>query len=607
LIAITFRYYQNLIKTLRHPNYLTTGMRPGQDLSPINQLTAKLASTQVTSTYLKKSNVRNQIVFLLFLLSACAKQSTPMGGPRDLDAPKVISIYPEDKSLNTKPTKIQLEFDEYIKLDNATKNIIITPRVKKDELIITALKNMVIIELNQELEDSTTYVFNFQNSIQDLSESNPADNLKLVFSTGPNIDSLELSGSVNTYFPDSRAPFDNILVGLYEANDTTDLFTAAPYYISQVDSIGNFIISNIKEGKYRVYSWKDENNTLKAEYKSELFDFISDTLSISENISTVIFNLAKGDQTPIRLLRSSAYGAAYDLVLNKNPVDVMLESKSLGQTIFYTEADKRIRLYSINPEEDSIATKVILTDSVGNSLDSLVWSKFESSDRKKEELTIQANSGKSFFRKLQIELTFNKPVLHVNTDSLFISFDTASIIPIRREMIFFEDSSRRDKLYINLTLADSILQEIFTLNARDSTFQDIENVFNKDALKANYKKLRRETLADEISGTILGNSGPYIVQLISKNEVKKDLYIETGNEFSFTLVEAGEYQIRVIADRNKNRRWDPGNFVLRRSAEQVFYFEDEDKSRDITIRAGWTVPSQQINSTPQTGFKPEEN
>ena len=96
--------------------------------------------------------------------------------------------------MNTNPKEIRLEFDEYIKLDNATKNIIITPRVKKDELIITALKNMVIIELNQQLEDSTTYVFNFQKSIQDLSESNPAENLKLVFSTGPSIDSLELSG-----------------------------------------------------------------------------------------------------------------------------------------------------------------------------------------------------------------------------------------------------------------------------------------------------------------------------------------------------------------------------------------------------------------------------
>ncbi len=530
-----------------------------------------------------------------------------MGGPRDLDPPKVISIYPENKSLNAKPTDIRIEFDEYIKLDNATKNIIITPRVKKDELIITALKNMVIIELNQELEDSTTYVFNFQKSIQDLSESNPAENLKLVFSTGPSIDSLELSGSVNTYFPDSRAPFDNIIVGLYEANDTTDLFTAAPYYISQADSVGNFTISNIKEGKYRAYSWKDENNTLKAEYKSELFDFISDTLNISENISKVIFNLAKGDQTPIRLLRSSTFGAAYDLVLNKNPVEVGLKSENIGKSIFYTQADKRVRLYSISPEADSIATKIMLADSVGNSLDSMVWTKFESSDRKKEELTIQANSGKSFYQNLQIELTFNKPVLNINTDSLYISFDTASIIPIRRDMMFFEDSSRKDRLLINLSITDSIPQEIFTLNARDSTFQDIENVFNKEPLKANYKKLKRETLADEISGTIVGNSGPYIVQLISKNEVKRDQYIETGNAFSFTLVEAGEYQIRVIADRNKNRRWDPGNFALKRSAEQVFYFEDEDKSRNITIRAGWTVPSQQINSTPQTGLKPAEN
>jgi len=236
----------------------------------------------------------------------------------------------------------------------------------------------------------------------------------------------------------------------------------------------------------------------------------------------------------------------------------------------------------------------------------MIWTKFESSDRKKEELTIQANSGKSFFQKLQIELTFNKPVLNINTDSLFISFDTASVIPIRHDMMYFEDSSRRDKLFIYLNIADSIPQEIFTLHAKDSTFLDIENIFNKETVKANYKKIKRETLADEISGTILENSGPYIVQLLSKNEVKREQYIETGNAFSFTLVEAGEYQIRVIADRNKNRRWDPGNFVIKRLAEQVFYFEDQDKNRNITIRAGWTVPSQQINSTPQTGFQPKQ-
>ncbi len=558
---------------------------------------------RVLSIYLKRSKVRNLIVlFLVILISSCAKQSTPMGGPRDLDPPKVISMSPENNSLNSTPKEIELVFDEYIKLDNATKNIIITPRVNKDEVIVSALKNIVTIELNQELEDSTTYVFNFQKSIQDLSEGNPAENLKLVFSTGSSIDSLTFSGSVNTYFPDARDPFENLLIGLYEANDTTDLFTASPYYISQTDSTGNFTITNIKAGSYRAYAWKDANNSLKAEYKSELFDFIPDTLTINQNISDVTFNLAKGDQTPIRILRSSPVGLSYDVILNKNPISIDLETEELGKSIFYSESDKRISLYSKSPLTDSIPMKIQLADSVGNTIDSLIWSKFEPSERKKEELTIQPNSGKSFYQNLAIELKFNKPIIDINTDSLFISYDTASVIPVTKQMLAFSDSSRRDKLLISLVIADSLAQEIFTLNAKDSTFQDIEQVYNKDPLKANYRKLKRETLADEISGSILGTSGPYIVQLLNKDEIKRELYLPTGNTFSFALIEAGIYQIRVIADSNGNKRWDPANFESKRLAEQVFYFEDEDQSKDITIRAGWTVPAQLIVARPKTGI-----
>ncbi len=546
------------------------------------------------------------IICLVILFSSCAKQSTPLGGPRDQIPPKPITISPGDKSTAIKPVQITIEFDEFVKLENATKNIIITPRVNKDKLIITALKNIVTIDLNQELEDSTTYVFNFQKVVQDISESNPAENLKLVFSTGSYIDSLSFSGTINTYFPSARAPFENLLVGLYQANDTTDLFTAPPYYISQSDSLGNFMISNIKEGKYRAYSWKDENNSLKAEYKSEIFDFIPDTILISSNIDNVIFNLAKGDQTPLRLLRSSPLGSSYELVFNKNPTEILLQSEGLGQTIFYTVEDKRLKLYSEKPISDSIATKVSLRDSVGYSIDSLVWAKFETSERKKEELTINANSGKSFYQSLQIELSFNKPVLKINTDSLFVSFDTASVFPVTYKMLSFEDSSRRDKLLINLTFPDSIPYEIFTLNAKGSTFQDIEKVFNKEALKANYKKLKRETLADEISGSIMGIEGPFIVQLMSKGEVRKEQFISTGNTFSFILVEAGNYQVRVIADSNGNKRWDPANIDQKRLAEQVFYFKDDDDSLDITIRAGWTIPSQVISSTPKTGLTTED-
>ncbi|WP_332912175.1 Ig-like domain-containing domain [Algoriphagus boritolerans] len=138
------------------------------------------------------------------------------------------------------------------------------------------------IKLNQELEDSTTYVFNFQKSIVDISEENPAENLKLVFSTGNSIDSLGISGTVGYYFPPSKPDFSNIIVGIYPLGDTTDVFTAPPYYLSQPDTTGNFNITNIKSGNYLAYAWKDLNGTLKAEFKSEEYDFILDTLVIEK-------------------------------------------------------------------------------------------------------------------------------------------------------------------------------------------------------------------------------------------------------------------------------------------------------------------------------------
>jgi hypothetical protein len=301
-------------------------------------------------------------------------------------------------------------------------------------------------------------------------------------------------------------------------------------------------------------------------------------------------------------LRSSTNARGYDVIYNKTPVQINIESEGLGQNIFYTEGDKRIKLFARESLTDSIETRISLLDSVGNKTDSLIYTKFEESERRKEELTISPNSGKSFYRELAMELTFNKPLQSIRYDSLYLSYDTASVIPIIPSMISFNDSMRMDKMKINMSIPDSIAFQIFTLNAKDSTFLDIEGVFNEKELKANYKKLRLEELADEISGSIIGAEGPFIIQLISKDEIKREEFINNGNTFSFKLVEAGIYQIRVIADTNGNKRWDPANFSENRLAEQVFYFLDEENSQNITIRAGWTVPDQIIKASPKTGI-----
>lgn len=541
----------------------------------------------------------------IFLYS-CAKQSTPMGGPIDETNPKVISLTPTQNSLNIKPETITIEFDEYIKLENASKNIIITPKINKDEIEITAIKNKVNIVLNQELEDNTTYVFNFQKSIEDLSEGNSAENLKLVFSTGPSIDSLSVKGNVYYVFPKNQQEYKDVLVGLYLANDSTDFFQTAPYYITQTDTAGNFQINNIKPGKYRGYAWEDANSNLKADFKSESFDFFLDTLEITQPIDSLIFNLSKGDQTPIKLIRSSPNGKQYDLVMNRNAADIKLKHPEIGKSIFYTTAtDKRIKLYTAQPILDSLQIGLEIKDSVGFHIDSVFYAKFQESDRKPEKLTITGNTGKSFYQKLPIELKFNKPLMQVNFDSLYIAYDTAQRIPITTEMLSFADSATRTLLKIEVPIPDDLAYELFTIKAADSTFFDIDGYFNEKQFTGNYRKLKKETLSDGISGKISGATGPFIVQLLNgKGEIAYSKTIEKTDKYQFTEIEPGTYEIRVIWDQNQNQRWDPANYKLKQYAEQVSYFEDpKTKKREITIRGGWSLEDQNIIMKPKTGLK----
>jgi hypothetical protein len=536
------------------------------------------------------------------LLSSCAKQSSPTGGPRDEDAPKLLESNPSDQSTLIRPEKIVLTFDEYVALDNPSKGIVITPKLKKELVEFSSLKNTVTVLLKQELEDSTTYVFDFQKSVVDLSEKNPAENLKLVFSTGPSIDSLYLSGSVRFPFPEANEDYKNVLVGVYPALDSTNVFTASPYYIGQVDTLGNFKLSNLKAGAYRAYAWRDTNGNLKAEFKNEEYDFLPDTLYLDHEEKGINFNLSKADLNPIKILRTSNFGRNFDVILNRNAIDTRITGKGIGEDILYVTGEKRIRFYPKSTQKDSLQLQISLRDSVGFTRDSLVWAKFPASERKPEKLNVTANSGKSFYQQLDMELTFNKPITQIKLDSLYVGYDSASVIPIHREMLSFADSLKRDILRIRMFIADSLSAEIFTLHAKDSTFQEIEGLFNEKTLTANYRKLKRNSLADGVSGQIEGASPPFILQLQnSQQEVAYELLVNEGTNFAFTLLEPGAYSLRIIEDKNGNKIWDPSNYMQGKLAERVFYYVGEEGSRELIIRGGWTIEDLLIKADPPTG------
>ena len=548
------------------------------------------------------------ILLTIFVLCiSCAKQSSPMGGPQDEDPPKLISSTPADQSTSISPEKIVLTFDEYVGLENANKGVVITPKINKDLVEFTALKNTITVLLKQELEDSTTYVFDFQKSVVDISERNPAEKLKLVFSTGTQIDSLSLSGSLRFPFSEQSEDYRNVLVGIYPLNDSTDVFTAPPYYLAQVDTMGNFNLSNLKAGSYRAYAWRDNNGNLKAESKSEDYDFLPDTIHLNpSSIDSAFFNLSKADLTPIKILRATNFGRNFDVILNRNPVKTTVEVDGLGENLFYVQGDKRIRFYPKTARTDSIPLKLTVQDSVGFSKDSLVWAKFPASERKPEKLSVEVNSGKSFYQNLNMKLTFNKPIANIQLDSLRLQADSV-FIPVRKEMLSFADSSMRDVLRIQAFIPDSIDSDLITLVAADSTFQDIEGAVNEKPLQANYKKLERKELADGISGEIRGAVGPLVVQLVNgKKEVAYESIVDKGNKFSFSLLEPGTYSLRILEDRNGNGIWDPSNYQMRKSAERIFYYEGEDKTRDLVVRGGWTVEDLVIRATNASGLKKSE-
>ena len=136
---------------------------------------------------------------LIIIIVACAKISTPSGGPRDRTPPVVVKSVPVNGAKNFQGNKIEIVFNEYVVLDNINEKFMVSPPMKKKPRVFIKGKG-VEVEFDEKLKDSTTYTFYFQDAIKDLNEGNILQNYQFVFSTGPVIDSLSVTGNIYNAF-----------------------------------------------------------------------------------------------------------------------------------------------------------------------------------------------------------------------------------------------------------------------------------------------------------------------------------------------------------------------------------------------------------------------
>ena len=218
---------------------------------------------------------KNLLLCLLALLltAACASIGNPDGGRFDETPPRVVGSSPADGAVNVSKRKVQILFDEYIKLEKASEKVVISPP-QIEPANVRADGKRVKVDFYDSLRANTTYTIDFSDAIEDNNEGNPMGQYTFSFSTGDVIDTMQVSGRVLNAA--DLEPIKGIMVGLYPAdsiwNDT--LFRARPFLrVSRTNGEGRFTIKGVKDGAYRVRALEDKDGDFVFSQKNERVAF----------------------------------------------------------------------------------------------------------------------------------------------------------------------------------------------------------------------------------------------------------------------------------------------------------------------------------------------
>jgi hypothetical protein len=230
----------------------------------------------------------SRTLFLLFFITSlvlgCANRGTPSGGEKDEDPPVIKRLNPENFSTQFSGDEIEIEFDEFVKIKNAQKQLIISPPLDNQPSIypLGGASKTITIKIKDTLKPNTTYAFNFGESIVDNNEENPYPYFRYVFSTGDAIDSLSVKGYVVDALEEEPDKFVSVM--LYEVDSTyTDsiVFKEKPRYITNtLDSLTSFSVDNIKAGTYKLIALKDQSNNYIFDQKQDKIAFIQDHVTV---------------------------------------------------------------------------------------------------------------------------------------------------------------------------------------------------------------------------------------------------------------------------------------------------------------------------------------
>ena len=508
----------------------------------------------------------------------CAKRGSITGGLKDTLAPVLVSSTPKNLSTDFKGNEITLYFDEYVKLKNINKQLIISPPMKYEPLITpTNVSKFIKIQIKDTLQPNTTYSFNFGQSITDNNEGNALNQFKYIFSTGSYIDSLTLNGKIKDAYEKNVDNFVSVM--LYEVNDKfkdSMIYKENPRYITNtLDSMRTFKFENLKAGKYLMIALKDKGSNNKYNPKDDKIGFLKNYITVP---SDTVYELELFKETlPLKTFKP--------IQASGNRLLLPYEGKqnfknSLPKIVLKNNNEILETIVTQFPKKDSLQIwyKPLKSDSLSLEVNKDNYSKkftFRVKDQKKDTLNIKAvQNGVINFRDR----------FTLDTETPLVKFDKSKIRLVNKDSAAVEYTTEYDefdqKLYVDFKKEPSEKYNITFLPGALTDFYEKTN----DTLSY---KLTTKELADY--GNLVLNLKnvkrfPIIIELTNKkgDQVLASAYSEEKTTIEFNLVQPESFTIRVIYDDNKNKLYDTGSFLNKTYAEEVFYYQEE-----YDVRANW--------------------
>ncbi len=563
------------------------------------------------------------VVLGIVLLHACANMAAPTGGAYDVDPPKVRSATPDFNSLQATPAKIEIEFDENIKIKSPTEKVIITPP-QQILPVIRSVGKKAVVELKDELLPNTTYTIDFTDAIADNNEENPLENFVYSFSTGDQLDTLSISGKVIT--AENLEPVTGAYVGIHSNFDDT-IFTRVPFErISRTDSRGNFTVRGMAPGKYKVFALNDLNRDYKYDNPQEAIAFLDsivipstmpavrqDTVFVDsitiDSIRTVHYTRFLPDDLTLRSFQSdfqrqylqkhertephkltlffAAPTAMPDFSLLEPEVsadDWYVMERSAGNdtlTLWITDSliykQDTIRMKINYTRTDTLNKNFIDTDTLSFNLrKSTRDRRAESKEKKNEEdeekqirfLDIKSNVQPSFELFNPIRFEFEQPVFVFDSSlvRLEMAVDTLfEIVHFRME----SDTLNPRKFTIRPRWEPGGKYKLTVDSATLISHYGLWN--NKYEQSFTVKPLDQYgNLEVSISGLPEGKKA--FVELLDKSDKPFRKSFVKENQVRFQDLPPGEIYARMVIDDNEDGVWTTGNYEAKRQPEMVYYY-----------------------------------